>query len=168
MQPLEGSTRFYGALSSHNQEHRGTPSLFDKCTGSFYMHYITHGTNGFTSHANYIDACSQTLLVTRHRVVHYKQRCKSHLRQCSHQPCTKTARYSLIFANQNESALVLCAIYILHGKGPLRGALCFCLQCPLQSSSTILNCPHRSALTRGCNRCAPSLKAVDTIGNCSK
>ena len=27
-----------------------TPSLFDKCTGFFYMRYTTHGTNGFTSH----------------------------------------------------------------------------------------------------------------------
>ena len=27
-----------------------TPSLFDKCTGFFYMPYTTHGTNGFTSH----------------------------------------------------------------------------------------------------------------------
>ncbi len=27
-----------------------TPSLFDKCTGFFYMHYTTHETNGFTSH----------------------------------------------------------------------------------------------------------------------
>ena len=27
-----------------------TPSLFDMCTGFFYMRYTTHETNGFTSH----------------------------------------------------------------------------------------------------------------------
>ena len=27
-----------------------TPSLIDKYTGFFYVHYTTHGTNGFTSH----------------------------------------------------------------------------------------------------------------------
>ncbi len=27
-----------------------TPSLFDKCTGFFFVRYTTHGTNGFTSH----------------------------------------------------------------------------------------------------------------------
>ena len=27
-----------------------TPSLKDKCTGLFYVHYTTHGTYSFTSH----------------------------------------------------------------------------------------------------------------------
>ena len=27
-----------------------TPSLNDKCTGFFYVHYTTHGTFSFTSH----------------------------------------------------------------------------------------------------------------------
>ena len=27
-----------------------TPSLNDKCTGFFYVHYTTHGTYSFTSH----------------------------------------------------------------------------------------------------------------------
>ena len=28
-----------------------TPFFFDKCTGFFYMRYITYGTYGFTSHS---------------------------------------------------------------------------------------------------------------------
>ena len=46
--------RVYKLLWRIQQPQQGTPgrtpSLFDKCTGFFYMRYTTHGTNGFTSH----------------------------------------------------------------------------------------------------------------------
>ena len=51
---LFSTLRVYKVLRRIKQPHSGTPgrtpSLFDKCTGFFYMRYTTHGTNGFTSH----------------------------------------------------------------------------------------------------------------------
>ena len=38
------------------------PSLYDKCTGLFYMHYTTHGTTGFTSHSEDKALCVSVLL----------------------------------------------------------------------------------------------------------
>ena len=44
---VQGFTRCYGGYSSYSHEHRGEPpSLFDECTGLFYMCYTRHGTNG--------------------------------------------------------------------------------------------------------------------------
>ena len=41
---LQGATVHLAATARNTG---GTPSLFDKCTGLFYMRYTTHGTNGF-------------------------------------------------------------------------------------------------------------------------
>ena len=49
---LQGAVAQYAANRTRNPGQ--TPSLFDKFTGFFYIHYTTHGTNGFTSHPNSI------------------------------------------------------------------------------------------------------------------
>ena len=50
-------------------EHRGKPpSLYDKCTWLFYVHYTTHRTYGFSSHpkdaAMMVVSCLRTQRVT--------------------------------------------------------------------------------------------------------
>ncbi len=45
---LRGAVAQYAAIKPGTLGR--TPSLYDKCTGFFYVRYTTHGTNGFTSH----------------------------------------------------------------------------------------------------------------------